>query len=360
MPAAATIVIPTYNRVDLLAQCLASSGLAQLRGRAEIIVADNGSTDGTAEFLAGQPFVRMLKLPGGTSYARSCNAAAAIASSAYLVFLNNDTVPAGGWLKPLISWLEHADVGAVGSVLRYPNGNIQHAGVSFSPKGLPGNVRLARRTFATDHIFLQAITGAALGIRTETFQRIGRFDERFHNSYEDVDLCLRLRRAGKRNILVTTPDIVHLESQTAGRHTHDRANRRRFAAIWSSSCVPDQQRILASLDGATSPVEVIRLPPRRWRRSSATPARAHWTHAVSRERLSRSQADTIMVWQTHTAPPALAARTPVSYWDRRGSAVGVAFARRQLEHVGLPATLTVRGLLDGLRTAYVDARVAVR
>jgi GT2 family glycosyltransferase len=354
--------MPTYNRVDLLARCLASPGLASLRDKAEFVVADNGSTDGTAEYLAAQPFVRAINLPAGTSFARSCNTAAAVSASAYLVFLNNDMLLSSGWLEPFIAWLDNPDVGAVGSVLRYPSGDIQHAGVRFCARGLPGNLRLPRRTFNTQHVFLQAVTGAALAIKTNTFNRIGRFDERFRNSYEDVDLCLRLRRVGKRNVLLTTPEILHLESQTDGRHAHDDSNLRAFVAKCGTSAVPDARRLLARLQGAASPVAVMRLRSsarHRERRctSSDAGAVASPDHAI-RAFLGRSGAERILLCQGDAAAMSSQrwpARTPVSYWGGAGELVGLAFTRRQLEHVGLPCPVTLGSLLERLRRHYVDA-----
>jgi GT2 family glycosyltransferase len=350
MPRGVAVVIPTRDRVDLLAQCLSSPGLAPAPEGVEVIVVDNGSTDGTTALLARTSAVRTLRHAAGATFSHACNAAARAARGEVLVFLNNDTIPAVGWLEPLVSWLEPPDVGAVGSVLRYPDGAIQHAGVGFAADGGPANVRLPARRFAADHVVVQAVTGAALAIRRDTFVSHGGFDEGFHNSYEDVDLCVRLRRAGLRNVLATTPDIVHLESQTDGRHDHDEANARRFASRWARSCVPDLRRIRARLDGAAAGVEVLDV--------GADPA---GQDARLRDGLAASPADRWLLWAGGRPAPATDATSDgevISFRNRLGGWEGLACRRPQLERVGLPPRATLASVRERLLTVYGERRPA--
>lgn len=347
-----SVVIPTRDRVDLLAQCLSSPGLAAVRAGVEVIVVDNGSSDGTEALLARTPAVRTLRHGAGSTFAQTCNAAARVARGELLVFLNNDTVPGAGWLGPLESCFERPGVGAVGSVLRYPDGAIQHAGVGFGPDGWPANVRLpARRSFAPEHVVVQAVTGAALAIRRDAFLTHGGFDAGFRNSYEDVDLCLRLRRAGLRNVLATAPDIVHLESQTDGRHDHDEANARRFAARWTHSCVPDIRRIRARLDGVAAGVEAIDV--------GADPAEQD---ARLRDGIAASGADRWLLWAGRRSADDTdhaTEREIISFWGRCAECRGLGCSREQLERVGLPRRATLASVRERLLRVYAERLLSV-
>jgi hypothetical protein len=255
-----------------------------------------------------------------------------------------------------VSWLERPEVGAVGSVLRYPDGAIQHAGVGFAADGRPANIRMpARRRFGAEHVVVQAVTGAALAIRRDAFLTHGGFDEGFRNSYEDVDLCLRLRRAGMRNVLTTAPDIVHLESQTDGRHAHDEANARRFGARWTHSCVPDIRRIRARLDGVAAEPEVLDVggdpadQDSRLRDAIAASAAERWLLRAGRAPVPDTG---------HAGEPEIATeREFISYWNRPAECRGLACSRAQLEHVGLPARATLASVRERLLSVYAERGV---
>src|SRR5437879_3980597 len=131
----ASVIITVYNQVAFTRICLASLALLTDPGT-EVLVVDNGSTDGTSEFLrdweresSGHRVIR----PGrNLGFARGCNRGAADAQGEYLVFLNNDTFVLPGWLSGLIAPLVDAQARISGSRLLYPNGRIQHAGLAFA------------------------------------------------------------------------------------------------------------------------------------------------------------------------------------------------------------------------------------
>jgi GT2 family glycosyltransferase/tetratricopeptide (TPR) repeat protein len=249
----ASIIIPVFNKLELTRQCLTTLASITTMPEYEVIVVDNASSDGTAEFLTelgGD--VQVISNPENYGFAVACNQGANAARGEFLLFLNNDTIPTDGWLNALVDEVErHPDVAVVGSKLLYEDGTIQHAGVAFS-----------RIVFTPYHIYrkfpadspmvnrrreFQCVTGACMLVRRDVFEQAGRFDEGFKNGFEDVDLCLKIRERGWR--IVYRPDSVvyHLESQTPGRKTHDRDNARRLLERWSQKWwIPDEDMLYLS------------------------------------------------------------------------------------------------------------------
>jgi GT2 family glycosyltransferase len=148
------------------------------------------------------------------------NLGAARAATAHLVFLNDDIrATAAGWAELLVSHLFTERIGMAGALLRYPSGDIQHAGIV---TGINDGVGHAGRYSTGSEIWpwllvtrnVSAVTGACLAIRTDTFRGLGGFDPEFPNNYNDVDLCFRAREAGLDVVCVPVPGLVHAECQT--------------------------------------------------------------------------------------------------------------------------------------------------
>jgi GT2 family glycosyltransferase/SAM-dependent methyltransferase len=233
-----SIVIPVWNRLDLTRECLMALSQIQDQPEYEVIVVDNGSTDGTQEFLqtlGGD--VQVIVNSENLGFAKACNQGAQASQGKYLVFLNNDTVPKDGWLRALVHEVESDEqVGIVGSKLLYADGTIQHAGVVFA-RGHLNPYHLYQR-FSADHPAVnhrrepQVVTAACLLIRRGLFDEVGGFDEGFRNGFEDVDLCLKSRQRGYRVIYQPRSVLYHLESQTPGRKAYDSENWRRLYERW--------------------------------------------------------------------------------------------------------------------------------
>jgi GT2 family glycosyltransferase/tetratricopeptide (TPR) repeat protein/SAM-dependent methyltransferase len=235
-----SIIIPVWNKLELTAQCLTTLAAATTEPSYEVIVVDNASTDGTAEFLSSlSGDIRIIRNQENLGFAKACNQGARAARGKYLVFLNNDTIPLKGWLRALVGEVDGcAEVGIVGSKLLYQDGTIQHAGVVIDRvgrrpyhiyKGLPSESPSVnqRREY-------QAVTGACLLIRQPLFMELGGFDEGFRNSFEDVDLCLKVGERGYRVVYQPRSVVYHLESQTPGRKLHDESNAKRLWERWGS------------------------------------------------------------------------------------------------------------------------------
>lgn len=212
----ASVVIPVWNGEAFLPGCLESLA-AQTGVVFEVIAVDNGSTDGSAAVVARYPQVRLLRLPRNRGFAAACNAGAAAATGQVVVFLNQDTRVEPGWLVSLLAPLAEPGVGAVGCKLLYGDGQrIQHAG------GYVERPNWYGRHYGCGEIDhgqwdeprqVEFVTGAALAVPRQAFAEHGGFDEGFYPAYfEDVDLCLRFRRAGLSVLYQPSARAVHFES----------------------------------------------------------------------------------------------------------------------------------------------------
>ena len=236
-----SIVIPVWNKVELTRQCLTALGPATEDVSFELIVVDNGSTDGTKEFLASLGGdVRIITNQDNLGFAKACNQGAAAARGRCLVFLNNDTIPVAGWLRALVEEVDaHPDVAIVGSKLLYADRTVQHAGVAIDRSTLtPYHIY---KRFADTHPAvnkrreLNVVTAACLLIRRNSFTDADGFDEGYVNGFEDADLCLKVRERNGRIVYQPKSVLFHLESQTDGREDRTTDNGGRFLQRWGQS-----------------------------------------------------------------------------------------------------------------------------
>ena len=245
-----SIIIPVWNNLALTTQCLMALAEVTHGVSYEVILVDNHSTDGTPAFLAGlSGDVTVITNDENLGFAKACNQGARAAKGEYLVFLNNDTIPQTGWLSALVDEVQaHSDVAVVGSKLLYEDGTIQHAGVAFSREFLmpyhmyPGVP--ADAPFVSRRRELQCVTAACMLIRRQAFAQVGGFDEGYKNGFEDVDLCLKLGEKNWKIVYQPQSTVIHLESRTPGRKTHDEENTIRFRERWGRCWwVTDEDRL---------------------------------------------------------------------------------------------------------------------
>jgi GT2 family glycosyltransferase len=221
-----SIIIPSRDNRQLLERCIRSLEDRTAYRRFEILVVDNGSKDPrTVEYLRDLPH-RVLSYEGQFDFARMNNLAVTGARGDHLLFLNDDTeVFASGWLEAMLEHSQRPEVGAVGARLLFPDGTIQHAGVIVGIQGRaghafwgfpgshPGYYDSARvvRNFS-------AVTAACLMTRKAVFEEVNGFDEAFNVSYNDVDLCLRLRERGYLVVYTPYATLYHHQSASRGRY----------------------------------------------------------------------------------------------------------------------------------------------
>ena len=245
-----SIIIPVWNNQALTTQCLTALAEVTQGVTYEVIVVDNHSTDGTPAFLAGLGGdVTVITNEENLGFAKACNQGAQASKGEYLVFLNNDTIPQPGWLSALVDEVKaHSDVAVVGSKLLYEDGTIQHAGVAFSREflmpyhmypGVPADAPMVSRRRE-----LQCVTAACMLIRRQVFAQVGGFDEGYKNGFEDVDLCLKIGEKNWKIVYQPNSTVIHLESRTPGRKTHEDENTNRFRERWGHAWwITDEDRL---------------------------------------------------------------------------------------------------------------------
>ncbi|ACB77271.1 glycosyltransferase family 2 protein [Opitutus terrae] len=235
-----SFVVPLYNCLDLTQAMIASLQATVPRDLAhEIILVDDGSTDGTRAWLAtlGPPF-RVVLNARNVGYAAANNRGAAVATGRFLVLLNNDLVLTPGWLPPMLAVHRRlgAHAGFVGNVQLEPRSRaIDHAGMVVNLQAKPEHLRsLPPRAlrWARRMRLCPAVTGACALIERVVWEQLGGFDDGFHNGGEDVDLCLRLRARGRRNAVALRSIVLHHISASPGRKQRDEQNSRRLAQRW--------------------------------------------------------------------------------------------------------------------------------
>jgi hypothetical protein len=210
-----SICIPSWNTRDLLAECLDSLPDGGVRDH-EVIVADNGSNDGTLEMLRRRrPAVRLIANSHNLGYARANNQMLAVARGRYVLLLNSDTRVRPGALARLVGFLDsHPEAGAAGPRLLNTNGRLER---SWGRAG-PCLLEEVGRALLLDRLFRVApvqpfpvgrLTGAALLVRAIAARQVGPLDTRFAHYAEDADWCWRLRRCGWQLFFVPTATIIH-------------------------------------------------------------------------------------------------------------------------------------------------------
>ena len=225
------VVIPTRDRLDLLAPCVESLYATNDESRFEVILVDNGSTQPrTREWLGRmqreRENFRVLAADVEFNWSHLNNLAIAEAKGDVFVFLNNDTVSiTRGWLARIAEYASREDVGVVGALLLFEDGTIQHAGVVVGYGGRAGHVYSGVRPEVNGGIFVSprvarnvaTVTGACLAVSRTVVDAIGGFNEAYRVVGNDTEFCLRAHLAGLSNVYLPEVVLLHHESQSRGR-----------------------------------------------------------------------------------------------------------------------------------------------
>jgi GT2 family glycosyltransferase len=233
-PPRVAIIIPTRDKLELLRVAVGSILERTDYPAVEIVIVDNGSVEPqTLQYLQNiheLPNVRVLPYDQPYNFAALNNWAVAQIDAPLIGFLNNDVeVITQGWLSEMAAQALRPEVGAVGCKLFYPDGTIQHAGIVVGIGGRAGHPHLGLQRGALGYFGratcvqrLSAVTAACLVMRREVFVDIGGFNERdFAIAFNDVDLGLRLNRAGLAVIWTPHAELFHHESASLGTPTSD-------------------------------------------------------------------------------------------------------------------------------------------
>lgn len=250
-----SIIIPVFNKAALTQHCLRTlPPTLEGCGEGEVIVIDNASSDETPQMLAEFPWVRVVRNETNLGFAGANNQGARLARGRFLILLNNDTEARPGWLARMLAAAQDPSVGVVGARLLYPNGTLQHAGVtSYANRfGSVGFVPVhdmhqypANFPYANQAHDLQLVTGACLLTPRDLYLELGGLDEAYWNGYEDMDYCLQVRRRGLRVVYEGRAELVHYESQSGTQRFRKVAwNCDLLARRWNGSADCDGDREL--------------------------------------------------------------------------------------------------------------------
>ena len=220
------IIIPVRDAIPLLSRCIDSIVKKTSYPDYEIIIVNNDSQSEEArEYFSRTPH-RLLHFQGPFNFSAINNFAVERTQCPWILFLNNDVeVIESEWLGVMVEHVQRPEVGAVGARLLYPDDTIQHAGVVL---GVGGIAQHAFRGFGAEDPGVNrqlqvtrnysSVTGACLMTRREVFEEVGGFDEaRLPVTFNDVDLCLKMRRAGYLIVYTPFAKLYHHESATRRR-----------------------------------------------------------------------------------------------------------------------------------------------
>ena len=222
-----SVIVVNHNTCDLLRECLRSVRAEAAGLPTQVIVVDNASSDGSVAVVRAEfPEVRLIESPSNLGFSKANNAGLRASSSPYALLLNSDARLLPGALRAMASFMEtHPDVGIVGPRLLNADGSLQlSCGIPPTPWTEVCNKLLLHIPFpffkmgdwAHDRVReVGWVTGACLLARRAMLDRIGLLDEGMFMYYEDLDLCLRARRAGWKVCYLPDAQAVHLGGATS-------------------------------------------------------------------------------------------------------------------------------------------------
>lgn len=247
-----SILIPTKDHITDLRKCIDSIREKSTYHNWEIVVIENNSTEKeTFDYyseLERDKRIQVVTWTGEFNYSAINNFGAQKANGEYILLLNNDVeIITPDWLEQMLMFAQRRDVGAVGAMLYYPDDTVQHAGVILGIGGVAGHAHkyfprnsygyMSRMTIAQNY---SCVTAACVMIRRSVWEEIKGLDETFKVAFNDVDMCMRIRKAGY--LLVWTPyaELYHYESKSRGVEDTPEKKRRfegevlRFQARWAA------------------------------------------------------------------------------------------------------------------------------
>ena len=225
-----SIVIANKDNIDSLDTCLKSIYEKSTYRNFEIIIVENNSTEqSTFEYYKNleEQFtnIKVVYWKDKFNYSAINNFGFTEAEGDYVLLLNNDVeVITPSWLEEMLMYAQRKDVGAVGAMLYYPDDTIQHAGVIVGIGGVAGHAHknfprgaygyMSRGAIAQN---LSAVTFACVMMPSEIFEEVHGIDEKFQVAFNDVDMCMRIRKAGYLIVFTPYAELYHYESKSRGQ-----------------------------------------------------------------------------------------------------------------------------------------------
>jgi len=223
------VIIPTKNGYELVGRCLETFFKLTRYPSLHLTIVDHESDDERLASLLGKykndGLIDVIRYEGAFNFSAINNHAVANTQSDYVLFLNNDIeVISSDWLDTMLRQAVRPEVGAVGAMLYYPDKTMQHAGVVIGAGGVAGHAHhrlpaghpgyFGRAALALE---VSSVTAACLLMRRRVFEEVGGFDaQHLAVAFNDVDLCLKVRRLGYKVIFAPRAQLIHHESATRG------------------------------------------------------------------------------------------------------------------------------------------------
>ena len=224
-----SVIIPNKDHTDDLELCLFSMTRKSTYRNYEILIVENNSEkEETFEYYRKlpdrYPKARVLTWEKEFNYSAINNFAAKEAKGEYLLFLNNDVeILTPDWMEEMLQNCQQENVAAVGAKLYYPDDTIQHAGVVLGLGDIAGHI-MCRASKEDPGYFgrmisvqeISAVTAACMMVKKSDFDAVGGLDETFQVAFNDIDLCMKFRAAGKKIIFTPYAELYHYESKSRG------------------------------------------------------------------------------------------------------------------------------------------------
>ena len=224
-----SVIIPSKDHINDLELCISSIEEKTTWKNYEIIIVENNSVEKETfvyyETLKNRyPNVRILTWKKEFNYSAINNFAVREAQGEYLLFLNNDVeIITENWLEEMLQLCQQKDVGMVGAKLYYPDDTIQHAGVVIGFGGIAGHcfVQQKRGTTGYCHRIIcaqdySAVTAACMMVKKSAFDAVGGLSEELAVAFNDIDFCMKLRKAGYLIVYNPYAELYHYESKSRG------------------------------------------------------------------------------------------------------------------------------------------------
>lgn len=233
-----SVIIPNKDEKETLKACIDSIREKTEYPNYEIIIVENNSTtDEIFQYykeLSQDPRIRLLRWKKEFNYSAINNYGVRHANGEYLLFLNNDvTVITPGWIKELLGVCRRPEVGAAGVKLIYPDNTIQHAGCVIGLGGIAGHMFVDMPANRTGYLHkasilqdMSAVTAACMMMKRTAFEEAGGFTEKLSVAFNDVDLCLKVRKNHKLIVYDPYVQLYHMESKTRGAEDNKEKVRR--------------------------------------------------------------------------------------------------------------------------------------
>ena len=221
-----SIVIPNKDQTDTLEKCLSSIKKSSYHNYEIIIVENNSEDEKTFKYYnkINSDKVKVIYWDKEFNYSAINNFGVRHAKGDYILLLNNDVeIINEDWLEEMLSHCQRKEVGIVGAKLYYPDDTIQHAGIVIGIGGVAGSIFVGMHRKYSGYLHkasiqqdLSAVTAACMMIKRSVYEEVGGLEEKLKVAFNDVDFCLRVRRAGYLIVYNPYVELYHYESKTRG------------------------------------------------------------------------------------------------------------------------------------------------